>query len=310
MTIRPLLLIITCILFVLSDTIHAGEYDITPKEVPSYTSTGKVITVLPVIATKQKAHVAAFRSMPTTDNYREAIINALKASGLFTEVRTSGESDYVLSVNVLEHSIYGSVNNVGLFLIRYQLTDSKTTDNIYADNLFSYSMLSAKDEFVGHTRGNKIIELGVRDNFAQLVTTLGKILTGTNTIHIHKKPVRKKIEKQPVPEEYATYPHKLTGDEIREHFQRYKSISMKRKKGLRFTLKIISKEDVERECDLCTTENAYGTITFKESQDQVCFYWVRVSYPADGCFYVIQVDVDRYQLVKTVGGETYIYKVP
>ena len=117
------------------------------------------------------------------------------------------------------------------------------------------------------------------------------------------------IEKKP--EDEFGYPHKLTGDEISDHFQRHNFfIFDKPPRGGDFTLKIHSFNNIERECTRCNVQTGYGFMTIKASQDQVCFDWDEVSYPSSTCFDVIQVEDNRYQLIDPANNETYGYKVP
>jgi len=116
------------------------------------------------------------------------------------------------------------------------------------------------------------------------------------------------IEKKP--EDEVGYPHKLTGDEISDHFQRHNFFIFDRAPGTDFTLKKTSFNNIERECNMCITQTGYGFMTIKTSQDQVCFDWDEVSYPSSTCFDVIQVEDNRYQLIDPANNETYGYKVP
>ena len=123
----------------------------------------------------------------------------------------------------------------------------------------------------------------------------------------HQTPPER-IEKKP--EDEVSYPHKLTGDEIRNHFQHHNFLIFDRAPGTDFTLKILSFNDIERECDMCNEQTGYGVMTIKASQNQVCFDWDNVSYPSSTCFDVMQVEDNRYQLIDSANNETYGYKVP
>jgi hypothetical protein len=150
----------------------------TPTQVVSYKSTGKTVTVLPVTIRQQPSHSAldTIHTMPDAALYREAIISSLNLSGLFSEVKTSGDSDYTLSSDVIGERLQGGLNNIGLFLIRYELSDVTSNKVIWRENIFSHSMLSAEDVFAGAERAPKVIEIGIKNNLTTLTERLGEVL--------------------------------------------------------------------------------------------------------------------------------------
>lgn len=112
------------------------------------------------------------------------------------------------------------------------------------------------------------------------------------------------------PKDESSYPKKLTADEINAQFQPHRSFFFDRVPRSKFTLKIHSSNNVERECTMCNTQTGYGVMTLNAQQDQVCFDWDDMSYPSSTCFNVKQIEDNRYQLIDPVNGETYGYKVP
>ena len=133
---------------------------------------------------------------------------------------------------------------------------------------------------------------------------LNNTLTSSPTIKTQSKTIEKK------PEDDVGYPHKLTGDEIKEHYLRNNNFIFDRAPRADFTLKILSFNNIERDCSKCGMKFGDGYMNIKESQNQVCFYWSIVTYPSSGCFDVIQIEGNRYQLIDPTDGETYGYKVP
>ena len=127
---------------------------VTPTQVTLFESTGKTITILPVVIRPQPkiGLTDTIHSMPEPDTYRDVIVDTVRNIGLFSDVKKNGDSDYVLSSVVIGERLIGTVNNIGMFLIRYELSDMRTGSIIWDENIFSYSMLSATDVFTGHER--------------------------------------------------------------------------------------------------------------------------------------------------------------
>ena len=115
--------------------------------------------------------------MPDADLYREVIVDTLKRTALFSQVKTSGSADYSLSTEVIAERLLGGVNNIGLFLIRYELSDSNSGRNIWSENIFTYSLLSAEQVFAGWERIPKVIETAVSANMKELAAAIGKALS-------------------------------------------------------------------------------------------------------------------------------------
>jgi len=115
--------------------------------------------------------------MPDANLYREAIVDTLKRTALFSEVKTSGSADYSMSTEVIGERLLGGASNIGLFLIRYELADSISGKKIWSENIFTYSTLSAEQVYAGWERVPKVIETAVRENMKELAATIGKALS-------------------------------------------------------------------------------------------------------------------------------------
>lgn len=151
---------------------------ISPSYVHQYHSTGSTITVLPVVIRPQpRPWYTNEVQMPDANLYREAIVDTLKRTALFSGVKTSGSSDYSLSTEVIGERLLGGASNIGLFLIRYELTDSNSGSKIWSENIFTYSMLSAEQVFAGWERVPKVIETAVSANMKELAASMGKALS-------------------------------------------------------------------------------------------------------------------------------------
>jgi hypothetical protein len=159
-------------------TVPVTKEELIPKQVDSFEITGKTITVLPVVI-KPQPELGLFApsiSMPDSNMYQDVITKTLINSKLFNNVSTEGKSDYILSSTVVGERLIGSFHNVGLFLIRYKLTDEKTGTTVWNDNIFSFSSISCKEIYYGEERCAKVVETGVRDNMKQLTNKLAEIL--------------------------------------------------------------------------------------------------------------------------------------
>ncbi len=247
------------------------------------------------------------------DFFTKAIVDTLDHSGLFSTVGISGPADYRLSAEVVGQKMVGSMSNIMLLLVRYQLVDTPSGNMLWSENLLTFHHLSASDVFMGGTRAAQVVETAIRKNLQQLVARLDEYTSGEQKV-LSDEPKRLNYQTQPKiidkkPEDDVGYPHKLTGDEIKEHYQRNNNFIFDRVPRSDFTLKILSFNNIERDCDMCNVYTGSGVMNIKESQNQVCFDWDDVSYPSSTCFDVIQIEDNRYQLIDPTDGETYGYKV-
>ena len=152
---------------------------IVPARTNTYKTTGLSITVLPVTVRPQPkpGMTDTIQTMPDADLYRKVIMETLEGTGIFSEVKTDGDSNYLLNTEVIAARLIGSVNNIGLFLIRYKLVDKNSETFILNENIFSYSMLSAVDVFAGYERAAKVVETSLKNNLTQLVARIGEALS-------------------------------------------------------------------------------------------------------------------------------------
>lgn len=181
---RHLALYLALALLLTSCATPVTRTELVPTEEKTFASTGKRIVVLPVtIRPRPKPGFTdpAVTSFPDADSYLYAVVNTLNQSGLFPEVKTEGTADYSLSTEVIAERILGSMNNVVLILVRYELVDNETGNTVWNENLLSHFELSAGDVFMGTERIAKALEGAVRANMDQLDDKLAHALAASST---------------------------------------------------------------------------------------------------------------------------------
>ena len=106
------------------------------------------------------------------ETFTSAIVDTLDRSGLFSTTSIVGPADYRLSVEVVDQKLVGTMSNIMLLLVRYQLTDTTSANILWTENLLSFHHLSAADVFMGTDRVAQVVETAVRQNLQQLVVRL------------------------------------------------------------------------------------------------------------------------------------------
>ena len=148
---------------------------LVPKTAPvAAHTTGKHILVDPAIITdvpKPSWTEPQWQHLDQ-DILKRAIVDTLDRSGLFSAVGITGPADYRLSTEVAGQQLVGTMSNIMLLLMRYQLVDTASGNILWTENLLSYHHLSASDVFMGTDRVAQVVETAVRKNLQQLVTRL------------------------------------------------------------------------------------------------------------------------------------------
>jgi hypothetical protein len=177
-----ILAVVTLLLLLQGCATPVTQASMTPTHLGSHRQTGKTLVVRPVVIRPQPGIglVDTIHSMPDAAQYREAIVTTLGHTGLFSEVRTEGDADYVLATDVVGERLIGGLNNIGMFFIRYELTNTASGRAAWQENIFSHAMLSASEMPLGGTRASRVIELGVSDNMSQLAARLADALSTQN----------------------------------------------------------------------------------------------------------------------------------
>jgi hypothetical protein len=111
------------------------------------------------------------------------------------------------------------------------------------------------------------------------------------------------------PETPESYPRTLSGTEIATHFQHHNQLEMEQSKTS-FLLKIHADGKVERECLGCNVQHGDGTMAIKPEEGLACFKWYWVTYPASGCYRVLQTSKNEFTLDDPSGQFHYSYAVP
>lgn len=104
-----------------------------------------------------------------------AIVKTLAHSGLFAQVTASDSADsagYRLSADLAGQRLVGTMSNIMLLLVRYQLAETASGKTIWEENPFSFHHLSASDVFMGTNRVAQTVKTAVRSNLQQLVSRL------------------------------------------------------------------------------------------------------------------------------------------
>jgi hypothetical protein len=152
---------------------------LVPQIAPTTThATGERIQVDPVIITdvpKKSWTVTIWESLDQ-DTFTNAILDTLDRSGMFSTVSTTGPADYRLSADLVGQQLIGSVSNIMLLLVRYQLVDTASGNILWTENLFSFHHLSGAEVFMGADRSTQVVEAAVRQNLQQLVVRLDENL--------------------------------------------------------------------------------------------------------------------------------------
>lgn len=105
------------------------------------------------------------------------------------------------------------------------------------------------------------------------------------------------VAEQPA-EQKATFPRKLSGDEIAAHFKPGREL-LANSSGREFSIDFMRNgREARRYCTSCgIMRYAYARLTFKPALGQACFKWENLSYyPDDGCFEVLQIAEGKYRM--------------
>jgi len=141
-------------------------------------TTGKGIQVGPVVVAEvpKPSWTEPQWQRLNQETFTSAIVDTLDRSGLFSTTSTAGPADYRLSAEVVAQKLVGTMSNIMLLLVRYQLTDMASGNILWTENLLSFHHLSAADVFMGTDRVAQVVETAVRQNLQQLVARLDENL--------------------------------------------------------------------------------------------------------------------------------------
>lgn len=172
-------LVVLTLLFLSACTTPLKQEQLIPEKAQVTTrATGKSILVSPVLVVEpaKPSWTEPQWQRLNQETFTRAVVDTLTRSGLFSTVDTTGPADYRLSAEVVDQKMVGTMSNIMLLLVRYQLTDISSGDNPWTENVLSYHHLSAEDVFMGTDRVAQVVETAVRHNLEQLVARLDKNL--------------------------------------------------------------------------------------------------------------------------------------
>jgi serine protease Do len=101
--------------------------------------------------------------------------------------------------------------------------------------------------------------------------------------------------------------HMLSGEEILEHYSRFKKLISKEKKKREFSITLGDDGYIWRDCVDCHISREDGSMKIDVATAQVCFDWNRTNYPTSGCFTLEQIDSSHFRLHLVNGDETIAY---
>lgn len=123
--------------------------------------------------TEIKGGEATGWDVPKIDNetFKDALINTLRKSGLFTEIFTDHHGDYELDAEIVSQKVQPGLEAYAALFVHYRLVETKTNQTIWKENIFS------QNDAFGANQGKDVVEGVARNNLTQLVRKLSEILT-------------------------------------------------------------------------------------------------------------------------------------
>lgn len=116
-------------------------------------------------------------------NFRQALLQTLRQSILFTTVVSDGEADYELSSTLLaqEQPSMGMSMTVNM-VVRYRLTDRATGESVLDQRIASTYKAGFGEALVGTARLRKANEGAVRENLKLLLERMDELSLGTERV--------------------------------------------------------------------------------------------------------------------------------
>ena len=175
----PLCLFITLALLLAGCATPVKESALTPSDIAAYSTTGKSIVVAPVVVRPQPKPGFLMDEPPRLDGktFRQAIVDTLKKTNLFSSIQVSGEADYTLAADIIGQRQLGTLSNIELLLVRYTLFDVANRREVWTANILSHFELSAEQVFMGMERSTQVLEGASRANMNQLGEQLGSVFS-------------------------------------------------------------------------------------------------------------------------------------
>lgn len=157
----------------------AAAPDVTnmiPSPPPTTVHTDKVLRVGEV--TGGQTTNPLMQSMIDDAGFRQALIETLQKSGLFSSVVTGDSTaDYELRAEIVSQEVQGMYDATATLFVNYRLLELPSNQEIWKENLLSRYMAEFEESFVGVERRRKANEGAVRENLNQLVERLSQVLS-------------------------------------------------------------------------------------------------------------------------------------
>ena len=128
-----------------------------------------------VLAIKSDDVSAWHRQPIDTGVFRNALIETLRASGIFSEVTTEPGGDLILNVEIISQRPVDPHSITVPLLVHYALRDAGTGDTLWKKNIFSQPKIPferAMSDPTGAMRHNTVMRAAIQDNFKQLQEAL------------------------------------------------------------------------------------------------------------------------------------------
>ncbi len=108
--------------------------------------------------------------------FKEAIINTLNNSNIFTSVISGSNENYVLQPEILFQDTNFGIVGRGSFIYtlnaKYVILEKKTNNVVYANQFTTACAKTFSDSFGGAPRHRMAVECAVRDNLSQFIEDL------------------------------------------------------------------------------------------------------------------------------------------
>lgn len=137
----------------------------------TFTSSGRTIQI-----TEVKGGGEETQGLSRIDNksFKEALIDTLKRSNLFKGIYINQTGDYLLHTEIISQKVEPGISAYAALYVHYSLVKIKTKQVIWSENIFS------QNNAFGANQGKDVLESVARDNLAQLIRKLRKILARQN----------------------------------------------------------------------------------------------------------------------------------
>lgn len=141
-------------------------------------STDKVLIVANVKGGKETNPLML--SQIGDEDYHKAIVETLRKSKIFKEIKQEGNGDYKLITQIISHEIKRGeevMETLSVLFVNYKLVDLDSNKEIWKESVFSQYGAKISEEFVGYKRVKLAHEGSARENLKQLSYKLSQFLS-------------------------------------------------------------------------------------------------------------------------------------